>query len=210
MRRLKRTIRDHCQSERELGVCHLLGNVTGIAVGCDTILKVSTVCDRTAVVDPSSPIEAGNVAVVLIGVGTLVDAVGKTIARGSPGGAVAHHLEDGGVRARVSDYVVVIARTGAVVVLHEPRVPHAVVGGLNANTTSRLLEDDCQNEAMVNSGFLRNLLDGVPDGTLAELLAFFQLYFPPSPGRTISGPELLGTPIHAHEPVKRFLLFSNL
>ncbi len=145
---------------------HLLGNVAGIAVSCDAILKVSVRRNGSAVVDPGSAVEARNVAVVLVPVTTLVDAVGEAIAGGGTRGALTDHLEDGRVRARVGDHAVIVAGAGAVVILHETRVADTKVGGVDTNAASRLLKDDRKNEAVIRAGLLRNLLDGVPDGAL--------------------------------------------
>ncbi len=80
--------------------------------------------------------------------------------------AITNHLQDGGVRARVADHAVVIAGAGAVVVLHQTGVSNTEVGGVDANTASRLLEDYGEDEAVVDASLLGDLLNGVPDGTL--------------------------------------------
>ena len=145
-----------------------VGNVAGVAVSGNAVLEVSAGSDGATVVDASSLVEAGDVAVGSVPVGRLVDAVGKTIAGAGAGGAVGDHLGDGRLRARVGN-AVLVAGSGTVVVLHQAGVADAVVGGGDADAATGLLHDDGKDKSVVDTGLLGHLLDGVPD--FADLLA---------------------------------------
>ena len=146
-----------------------VGNVAGVAVSGNAVLEVSARGNRATVVNASSLVEAGDVAVASVPVGSLVDAVGETVAGAGTGSAVGDHLGDGRLGARVGNDAVVVAGSGPVMVLHQPRVSDAVVGGGDADAATGLLQDDGKDESVVDTGLLGHLLDGVPDVT--DLLA---------------------------------------
>lgn len=78
-------------------------------------------------------------------------------------GTLAYHLLDGGVRARVHGRGVLVARRGAVVVLHEPRIADGVVGSRHADAARRFLQDDGEDEARVEVRFNRDEEGGIVD-----------------------------------------------
>lgn len=128
-------------------------------MGGNAVLELAGGGDGARVVDASSAVESRDIATA-----RLVDAVGKTVTVVSASGTLADHLVDGVGGARVLDVVVLVAGVVTVVVLHQAGVAHAVVGGVNADAAARLLHDDGEDEAVVNTGVGGSLLDTVPDG----------------------------------------------
>lgn len=128
-------------------------------MGGDTVLELAGGGDGARVVDAGGAVEGRDVTTA-----GLVDAVGKTVAVVGAGGTLADHPVDGVVGARGLDVAVVVAGVVAVVVLHQAGVADAVVGGAHADAAARLLHDDGEDEAMVNTSAAGGLLDAVPDG----------------------------------------------
>lgn len=137
-----------------------VGNITGVAVGSDTVLELSSGGDGARVVDSSSAVEGRDVATA-----RLVDAVGETVTRVGSGGTLKDHLVDGLVGARVLDPAVFVAGGFTVVVLHQTGVADTVVGGVNANAATRLLHEDGENETVVDTSGGSGLLDTIPDSS---------------------------------------------
>lgn len=133
-------------------------------MGSNTVLELASRGDGARVVDAGSAVKGGDIAPA-----GLVDAVGETVTVVGTSSTLADHLVDGSRRARVLDIAIVVAGAGAVVVLHQTGVANTIVGGLNTDTAARLLHDDSQDEAVVNTSGGSSLLDAVPDGALYHL-----------------------------------------
>lgn len=132
-----------------------VGNVRGIAVSSNTLAKVTGRSDGARVVDTGSTVvgfDGGDIS--------LVEAVGKANAAGGSSGTLADHALDLGLGARVLDDAAAVAAGSAVVVLHEARVVNGVARGGYADTASRLLHDDGEDEAVVDIGGGSNGFDG--------------------------------------------------
>ena len=137
-----------------------VGNIASVAVGSDTVLELASGGDGTRVVDSSGAVEGRDVATT-----RLVDAVGETVTRVGSGSTLKDHLVDGLVGARVLNPAVVVAGSLTIVVLHQTGVANSVVGGVNADAATRLLHDDGENEAVVDTSGGSGLLDTIPDGS---------------------------------------------
>lgn len=140
---------------------------------CDAVLEVARVRDGARVVEARCAVKRRDVAVALA-----VERLREALALGRAGRALGDHLVYGTRRARILYASVVVARGLAVVVLHQARVAHAVVGRLDAHAAARLLHDDGQDEAMVDARRRSGLLDAVINGALdvSVLVAMFWFF----------------------------------
>lgn len=142
----------------------LLGDVTGIAVGGVAVLQGAGARDVARVVHARGAVKGRDVAAA-----RAVQDLRQALAGGGAGGALADHLVDGAGGTGVLLVAVLVAGGLAVVVLHQAGVPHRVVGGAYADAAARLLHNRGQDEAVVDTGGLRGLLDTVPDGALLRV-----------------------------------------
>ena len=148
---------------RKEKVKNSLRDIAGIAMSGNPTLKSSAPVDRTAVVDTSGAVK--------VGVGRLaglVDAVGQAITVVGSRGAVAHHLGNDVLRARVLNLArqVRVASSVAVVVLHQARVADPVVARRRSHTAARFLHHHRQDNPMVYPSLVGDCLNRVPNGAL--------------------------------------------
>lgn len=134
-------------------------NIARVAMRGNPILQPPTGSHTPTVINPR-----GAIKVRVVALPALVDALRQAIAVARAARAVVDHLADGGRRARVLHRAAVVARRGAVVVLHQAWVAHAVVGGRGADAAAGLLHQDGEDEAVVDAGLLGDGLDAVVDG----------------------------------------------
>lgn len=127
----------------------------------NAVLELPGARDAARVVQARGAVKGRDVAAA-----GAVDDLREALARRGARGALADHLVDGVVGARVLHPAVVVAGALAVVVLHQARVADAVVCRRRAHAAARLLHDDGEDEAVVDAGGGGGLLDAVPDGTL--------------------------------------------
>ena len=139
--------------------CETISNVGGVAVGSHALTEITRYIHGTRVIDPGRLIESCGVAGV-----RFVDALSKSIPGVGTSTAVTNHPSDNLPRARHLDPPIAITSAGAIMILHQSGVFHAVTGSWGTHTSTRLLHDDGQDEAVVDVGLESNLLDGVVDG----------------------------------------------
>lgn len=128
----------------------------------DSLTQVAGAGDRSRVVHSRSDVVLGDV----VGA-SLRDELLEAVTFRSARGAVLDHLRDLVRGARVLD-AAVVARSSAVVALHETGVDDSIVGGGSAHTTVALLHHDGENETRVDASRLADRLDAV--GHVAHLL----------------------------------------
>lgn len=76
--------------------------------------------------------------------------------------AVKNHAEDLRRGAWCLQISILVAREGTGMSLHQARITHAVVGGAHTNTAFGFLEKDCEDEAVVDLGQVRDELNSIP------------------------------------------------
>lgn len=134
-------------------------NITRIAMRGNAVLQAPTRSDAATVINPRGAIKVG-----IIALAALIDTLGQAIAITRASSAIRYHLADGAGRAGVLHHAIVVARRGAVVVLHQAGIAHAVVGGRGAHAAAGFLHHDGEDEAVVDAGLLGDGLDAVVDG----------------------------------------------
>jgi hypothetical protein len=136
-------------------------NVTGITMRRNSILQIPRAVDATTIVEPCCSIK-----VRLRSPAALVDTLRQTISIRCPSCPISNHLSDGRIRARGVNLAgeVRIAGPGAVVILHQAWVADAIVGSRNSNAAAGLLDDSCEDKAVVDSRLGGNGFNCVPDG----------------------------------------------
>lgn len=123
----------------------------------NALTQVAVASNRARVVQSGSHIVLAHVIGTSLG-----DELLETVAAGCSRGAIFDHLGDLAGRARVLD-VAVVARSTAVVALHQTRIDHAVVGGWCAHAAVTLLHNNGENEAGIDAGRVGDGLDGAGD-----------------------------------------------
>jgi len=134
-----------------------VGDVRGVAVGCNAGAEVAAGRDRARVVDARRLVVHAHVRGAGLG-----EVLLQPVAAAGAGRTVADHLCDGGGGAWVL-HAVLVAGGGAVVVLHQAGVAHAPVGCGGADAAVRFLHHNSENEAGVDAGFASNGLDAIAD-----------------------------------------------
>lgn len=127
----------------------------------NTVLELAGAGNGSRVVNSGSAVKGRDITSA-----GLVDAVGKTITIVGTSSAFANHLVNGVGWARVANITALIASSTSVVVLHQAGIANSIVGGGSSNTSARLLHDDSQDEAVVNTSCGSCFLNAVPDSTL--------------------------------------------
>lgn len=133
--------------------------IGGVAMGGHASTEITRWVDGTRVIDPGRLIESRGI----VG-GRLVDALGESIPSVGACTALTNHASDRLPRARHLDPPMAITCAGAIVILHQAGVFDAVTGGRSTDTSSRLLHNNGQDEAVVDGSFEGDLLYGVIDG----------------------------------------------
>lgn len=179
-----------------------VGNIGRVATGSSEGVVEVVVVDRAAVVHASRGIVVTS-TIVVGGSPGLVKSLAKTITVGGSGSAVADHLDDLVVGARVDTGAV----TGAVVGLHETRVADTVVGHGSADTALGLLHDNGEDVAPLNTSLARDLDNSVPDVVDLRLGVISAPAVPAARlahERLVDAPELVpGAPGRSHGPALR-------
>lgn len=136
-------------------------HITSITMRRPALPQIPTCVYTPRIVDPRRAIKRTHIIRL-----RLIDTLRQPIPPIGPAHAILDHLHDHVCRARVLNAALVdavVAARGAVVVLHHAGVGHAVVGGWGADAASGFLHDDCEDEAVVDEGFVGYFLDGRVD-----------------------------------------------
>ncbi|KAL8639720.1 MAG: hypothetical protein Q9228_003277 [Teloschistes exilis] len=150
---------------RQRPPCQSIRNITRITMCRDPQPQIPTRVHAPTVIDPAGPVPPASAFEPAF---SLPPRLHKPHLRRPhrvrrSRGTLADHLLDCGVRAWIHRRGVLVARGGAIVVLHEPRVADAVVGGWHADAARRFLQDDGEDEARVEVCFDRDKEGGVVD-----------------------------------------------
>jgi len=136
-------------------------HITSITMRRPALPQIPTLMDTPRIIDPRRAIERTHITPL-----GLIDTLRQPIPPIRPSHALLDHLRDHVCRAWVLNAGLidaVVAARGAVVVLHHPRVGHAVVGGRGADAAAGFLHYDCEDEAVIDEGSLGYCLDGGVD-----------------------------------------------